>query len=75
MISAAQLVAMVVGGVTGEPGWAASACRVFMVLVRGRRMLMGGHRFDALARRLSTTGSRRAALRALAASLVTFRLH
>ena len=36
---------------------------------------MDGHRFDALARRLSTTGSRRAALRALAAGLVTFRLH
>jgi hypothetical protein len=31
-------------------------------------------RFDALARRLSATGSRRAALRALAAGLVTFSL-
>ncbi len=35
---------------------------------------MDGPRFDALARRLSATGSRRAALRALAASLVTFSL-
>jgi hypothetical protein len=28
MIPAAQLVATVVGGATGEPGWAVSACRV-----------------------------------------------
>ena len=36
MNPAAQLVAMVVGGASGEPGWAVSACRVVMRSVAPR---------------------------------------
>ena len=69
MIPAVQLVAPVAGGASGEPDWAVSACRIFVVLMYWRTV-MDGRQFDALTRLVAHVGSRRQALRwPLAASL------
>ena len=37
MIPTAELVAMVVGGANGEPGWAVSVCQFFLPVIAHRR--------------------------------------
>ncbi len=65
-----DLVATVLGGVSGEPGWVTSACRIEHLVPRRRRTEVDGSAFDRLARATATGTGRRSMLKSAAALLL-----